>query len=45
MLQRIFKIDKELAESRSAEEKTTTPPAVVVQAYPVKHEAFLLAGR
>ena len=41
----ILKIGKELAESRPAEEKATTLPAVVVQAYPAKQEASLLVGR
>jgi len=35
----ILKIGQELSESRPAEDKTTTPPTVAVQAYPVKQEA------
>ena len=41
----ILKIGKELAESRPAEEKATTPPPMVVQAYPVKQEASQFIGR
>ena len=38
-------IRQELPESRPVEEKATTPPSEVVQAYPVKQEASLLVGR
>jgi len=45
ILARGREIGKELAEFRPVEEKVTTPPTVVVQAFPVKWEASLLVGR
>ena len=39
----ILKIGQGLTESRPAEDKTTTPPTVAVQAYPVKQEAHDLS--
>ncbi len=41
----ILKIGKELAESKPVEDKTTTPPTVAVQVYPVNQEASLLVAR
>ena len=45
ILARGREIGREPPEFRPAEEKATTPPAVVVQAYPAKQEASLLVGR
>ena len=45
ILARGREIRREPPESRPAEDKTTTPPSEVVQAYPVKQEASLLVGR
>jgi len=41
----ILRIGKELAEYMPVEDKTTTPPSEVVQAYPMKQEGSLLVGR
>ncbi len=45
ILARGREIRREPPEYRPAEEKATTPPRAVVQAYPVKQEASLLVGR
>ena len=45
ILARGREIRREPPESRPVEEKATTPPGEVVQAYPVKQEVSLLVGR
>jgi len=45
ILARGREIRQELPEFRPAEEKATTPPLEVVQAYPVKQEASQFIGR
>jgi transposase len=44
ILARGREIRRDPPESRPVEEKATTPPSEVVQAYPVKQEASLLVG-
>jgi len=41
----VLKIGQGLPESKPVEDKTTTPPTVAVQVYPVNQEASLLVGR
>jgi len=45
ILARGREIRQELPEFRPAEEKATTPPREVVQAYPAKQEASQFIGR